>query len=135
MTRTELSECIAIAKSRFKNLFDVEVARGWADMDYKMVKEYLSNSIPETILLRGMSGEYIKKRHDEEVERERQNNYEHYGLYYTDEELCANEEEFIEAQKEKNYKIFGHRWTDDELILEHWYEVWKDVEDKEDKGS
>ena len=125
MERTELAECISIAKSRFKNLFDVEIARSWADMDYTMVKDYLSNSIPETIMIHGMSGDYIIQRYVEERERQRQRNFEEYGLRYTDDELLEHEEEFLEAQREKNLKIFGHRWTDDELILEHWTEIWQ----------
>lgn len=131
MERNELSECIAIAKARFKSLFDVEVARSWASMDYTMVRDYLSYSIPETIIIHGMSGEYIKQRHEEDLEEERARNRTHYGLSYTDEELSAHPEEFLEAQRQVNFKMFGHRWTDDELIMEHWTEVWN-VEDAKD---
>lgn len=134
MTRNELAECINIAKSRFKNLFDVDTARGWADMEYELVRNYLLNSIPETIMLRGMNGEYIKRRHEEELERERESNFNHYGLRYTDEELTAHKDEFLEAQRNVNYRVFKHRWTDDELILEHWTEVFKN-DPHEDTGD
>lgn len=128
MERTELAKCIQIAKQRFSDMYYPELAKGWAEMEFTDVKEYLENAIPETIKLRGLSAHSIKTRMAQIRENEKQKNFERYGLLMTDAELQENRQVYEDAQRKANDRVFGIACTDEELMTTFWTEVKQQIE-------
>ena len=128
MERTELAKCIQIAKQRFGDMYYPELAKGWAEMEFTDVRDYL-NSPPETIKLRGMEARYIKSRMAQIRENEKQKNFEQYGLLMTDAELQENRQVYEDAQRKANDRVFGIACTDEELMTTFWTEVKQQIEE------
>ena len=127
-TREQIEECVALAKQRFKDRYTPEVARSWANMEYAVVKDYLENAIPETIIVRGMDKAGIEKHNALKEDIEREANEHFYGLRMSERELKEYPEIFEDAQREVNLATWGIRCTDDELLTKHADEVVRQIQ-------
>ena len=132
MERNELAKCIQIAKQRFGDMYYPELAKGWAEMEFTDVKEYLETAIPETIKLRGMEARYIKTRMAQIREDEKQKNFKQYGLLMTDAELQENRQVYEDAQRKVNDRVFGIACTDEELMTTFWTEIKQQIQEEKD---